>query len=280
MAKLCLALGLFILAGVFRQLDRSAPPLSSAVFFLLTNLIYIGLAMAWGFSISHRILHRGVRRYLMLGCAMAVLWLFLRAVKYRFFEAGEINRYLWYLYYVPQVLAPLFSLFAALQMGRREDEAFPGWWHLMDLPAALLIGGVLTNNLHHQAFRPALGAETARIFSALTAGRYDKVLLDRSLSLSAQPAGDAVPRALALLSQGAGDQLYLAARLAICRMVLPQDKAVPLILDDALANFDDTRMAAALDWLLEESRTPARSCFSPATGGRATISGTVPTLYP
>lgn len=100
MAKLCLALGLFILAGVFRQLDRAASPLPSAVFFLLTNLIYIGLAMAWGFSISHRILHRGVRRYLMLGCAMAVLWLFLRAVKYRFFEAGEINRYLWYLYYV------------------------------------------------------------------------------------------------------------------------------------------------------------------------------------
>ena len=159
-AKLCLALGLFILAGVFRQLDRAASPLPSAVFFLLTNLIYIGLAMAWGFSISHRILHRGVRRYLMLGCAMAVLWLFLRAVKYRFFEAGEINRYLWYLYYVPQVLAPLFSLFAALQMGRREDEAFSGWWHLMYLPAALLIGGVLTNNLHHQAFRPALGAET------------------------------------------------------------------------------------------------------------------------
>ena len=39
MAKICLALGLFILAGVFRQLDRSAPPLPSAVFFLLTNLI-------------------------------------------------------------------------------------------------------------------------------------------------------------------------------------------------------------------------------------------------
>lgn len=111
------------------------------------------------------------------------------------------------------------------------------------------------NNHLQNRFSPALGAETARIFSALTAGRYAKVLLDRSLSLSAQPAGDAVPRALALLSQGAGDQLYLAARLAICRMVLPQDKAAPLILDDALANFDDTRMAAALDWLLEESRS-------------------------
>lgn len=111
------------------------------------------------------------------------------------------------------------------------------------------------NTVLQTRFSPALGAETARIFSAITGGRYDKVLLDRNLSLSAQPAGDAMPRAMSLLSQGAGDQLYLAVRLAICRMVLPRDKAAPLILDDALANFDDTRMAAALDWLAEESRS-------------------------
>ena len=77
------------------------------------------------------------------------------------------------------------------------------------------------NTVLQTRFSPALGAETARIFSAITGGRYDKVLLDRNLSLSAQPAGDAMPRALSLLSQGAGDQLYLAVRLAICRMVLP-----------------------------------------------------------
>ena len=111
------------------------------------------------------------------------------------------------------------------------------------------------NTVLQTRFSPALGAETARIFSAITGGRYDKVLLDRNLSLSAQPAGDAMPRALSLLSQGAGDQLYLAVRLAICQMVLPRDKAAPLILDDALANFDDQRLAAALDWLAEESRT-------------------------
>lgn len=111
------------------------------------------------------------------------------------------------------------------------------------------------NTVLQTRFSPALGAETARIFSAITGGRYDKVLLDRNLSLSAQPAGDAMPRALSLLSQGAGDQLYLAVRLAICRMVLPRDKAAPLILDDALANFDDQRLAAALEWLAEESRS-------------------------
>ena len=38
-AKLCIALGLFILAGVFRQLDHVTAPLLSAACFLLTNLI-------------------------------------------------------------------------------------------------------------------------------------------------------------------------------------------------------------------------------------------------
>ena len=159
-AKLCLALGLFLLAGVFRQMDRLTAPLPSAVCFLLTNLIYIGLAMAWGFSISRRILHRSVRRYLLLGCAMTVLWLFLRAAKYRFFTSENVTRYLWYLYYVPQILAPLFSLFAALQLGRQEGGSFSPGWYLLLIPAAALTGGILTNDLHQLAFRAVPGAAT------------------------------------------------------------------------------------------------------------------------
>ena len=61
-------------------------------------------------------------------------------------------------------------------------------------------------------------------------------------------------RSVRLLSQGAADQLYLTVRLAICDMVLPADKRVPLILDDALVTFDDERLHAALDYLLAESR--------------------------
>ena len=137
-----------------------AAPLPSAVCFLLTNLIYIGLAMSWGFSISRRILHCDDRRWLLLGCTMTVLWLFLRAVKYRFFSDDTVTRYLWYLYYVPQILAPLFSLYAALQLGRREGDKFSPRWYLLLVPAALLIGGVLTNDWHQLAFRAAPGAAT------------------------------------------------------------------------------------------------------------------------
>ena len=35
--------------------------------------------------------------------------------------------------------------------------------------------------------------------------------------------------------------------------MLPADRAVPIVLDDALANFDDERCAAALRWLRQEA---------------------------
>ena len=102
-------------------------------------------------------------------------------------------------------------------------------------------------------FSPALGARAAEIFSALTDGRYDKVLLSQDMALSAEQSGDPMRRSIRLLSQGAADQLYLAVRLAICGMVLPEEKHVPLLLDDALVSFDDRRLRAALDVLLAES---------------------------
>lgn len=98
-------------------------------------------------------------------------------------------------------------------------------------------------------FSPALGRRAAEIFRELTDGRYDGVVLDRSFRASAGRAGDTVSRDAALLSAGAADQLYLAVRLAICELVLPEENAVPIVLDDALANFDDDRCAAALRWL-------------------------------
>ena len=121
--------------------------------------------------------------------------------------------------------------------------------------AIALAMGALTqaNTTLQNRFSPALGARAAEIFSAITAGRYDKVLLSRDFSLSAEMAGDPVGRSIRLLSQGAADQLYLAVRLAICDMVLPAEKRVPLILDDALVSFDDDRLRAALDYLLAES---------------------------
>ncbi len=111
----------------------------------------------------------------------------------------------------------------------------------------------LSNATLQTRFSPALGERAASIFTNLTGGRYNRVLLDRSMTPSAQQADQLTPREGSQLSQGTADQLYLAVRLAICEMVLPAERAVPIVLDDALVNFDDQRMAAALDYLLELS---------------------------
>lgn len=110
------------------------------------------------------------------------------------------------------------------------------------------------NTTLQNRFSPELGRRAAEIFSALTDGRYSSVVLDRAFHLSAEPAGDSVYRPSALLSAGTADQLYLAVRLAICDLVLPAENHVPVILDDALASFDNDRCVAALRWLKEESR--------------------------
>ena len=110
------------------------------------------------------------------------------------------------------------------------------------------------NTALQNRFSPELGRRAAEIFSALTDGKYSGVVLDRAFHLSAEPAGDSIYRPSALLSAGAADQLYLAVRLAICDLVLPEGKQAPIVLDDALASFDDARCAAALRWLKEEGK--------------------------
>lgn len=109
------------------------------------------------------------------------------------------------------------------------------------------------NSTLQNRFSPQLSRRTAELFQELSMGRYTGAALDRSFHLTAQPTGDPLQRDIQLLSAGAADQLYLAARLAICQLVLPEEKQVPIILDDALTNFDDERCAAALRLLKQEA---------------------------
>ena len=137
---------------------------------------------------------------------------------------------------------------AQLQQCRQQLQQLQGEYDAIALAMTVLDEA---NTTLQNRFSPALGTRAAEIFSKITAGRYQKVLLSRDLSLDTDSEG--AQRSVQLLSQGAADQLYLAVRLAICDLVLPEDKSVPLILDDALLTFDDDRLHAALDYLLEES---------------------------
>lgn len=116
---------------------------------------------------------------------------------------------------------------------------------------AALDGLNAANNQLQARFSPALNARASQYLNRLTGGKYGKVNLDRDFDASAEEAGALVPRPVLALSQGTADQLYLAVRLAICSLVLPEDDPCPLVLDDALTNFDDGRLKLALDLLQE-----------------------------
>lgn len=103
-----------------------------------------------------------------------------------------------------------------------------------------------------ERFSPRLVHEASEIFSALTGGRYARVQISRQMELEAgQP--DAAMRRSLFLSGGTADELYLSVRLAVCRLLLPED--APLLLDDALAMFDDERLRLALRLLQREAES-------------------------
>ena len=78
--------------------------------------------------------------------------------------------------------------------------------------------------------------------------------------MSAGQTGEVGVHQLLSLSSGTADQLYLAARLAICDLALPAH--TPLTLDDALVSFDDTRLRSALELLSEQGKTRQILLFS------------------
>lgn len=102
-------------------------------------------------------------------------------------------------------------------------------------------------------FSPLLNKRAGELMQRLTGGKYSGVTLTRDFQALAEESGQVLPRRAMTLSQGTADQLYLAVRLAVCELVLPSEEPIPLVLDDALANFDDDRMGLALELLHELS---------------------------
>ena len=99
-------------------------------------------------------------------------------------------------------------------------------------------------------FAPRIASRAQELFQQMTGGRYDRLQLNQDLSLNAAAQGENALQAARWRSDGTVDQLYLALRLAVAGELTPE---APLVLDDALVRFDDTRMAAAMALLQKEA---------------------------
>lgn len=110
-----------------------------------------------------------------------------------------------------------------------------------------------------QRFSPQLNRAAGALLSRLTGGKYHALSLDKELEASASGERDVLPHSALYLSKGTVDQIYLAVRLAVCDLCLPD---APLVLDEALAAFDDVRAKRALELLQELSAQQQILLFS------------------
>lgn len=118
--------------------------------------------------------------------------------------------------------------------------------HLEDIYTAATIAlqtlSQASDNLQRK-FAPRISQRAQALFARLTGNRYDRLLLGEDLSVSAGALGEDTLRSGLWRSDGTADQLYLALRLAVAEELTP---TAPLVLDDALVRFDDTRLANAM----------------------------------
>jgi uncharacterized protein YhaN len=141
---------------------------------------------------------------------------------------------------------------AALQQRRNAEaelvDAARRWAVLK--AASALLGGALDD--HRARRRDPLMTRAGEAFATLTGGAFSG--LDQSFydddeaKLEAcRPNGERA--AVAHLSEGARDQLYLALRLAYTQDYAARAEAPPFIGDDIFASFDDFRTGAGLEAL-------------------------------
>lgn len=101
-------------------------------------------------------------------------------------------------------------------------------------------------------FAPRISKRAAELMGRMTMGRYDRLQLAEDFSLLAGAEREDTLHEALWRSEGTLDQLYLSLRIAVAEALAPD---APLILDDALVRFDDTRLKAALEILTEEAET-------------------------
>ena len=100
-------------------------------------------------------------------------------------------------------------------------------------------------------FAPRISQRAQALFAQLTGNRYDRLLLEEDLRVRTGAKDDDVLRSDLWRSDGTADQLYLALRLAVAEELTPH---TPLVLDDALVRFDDSRLANAMAALTEAAQ--------------------------
>jgi chromosome segregation protein len=135
-------------------------------------------------------------------------------------------------------------------------------WVVLKLAASLLSSSM--EAYREQQADPVM-KRAGDVFAGLTGGRFSRLLQlyderDELQLAVERKTGEQVP--LSGLSEGTGDQLYLALRLAFLEDYCRRNEPAPLVLDDIFQTFDDERTAAGLRTLAAAGATHQTLLFT------------------
>lgn len=102
-------------------------------------------------------------------------------------------------------------------------------------------------------FIPNLNAEVANILSSITKGKYNKVRVSPADNYQIKVLQEESLRSLDFLSGGTFDQVYFSLRLALSNLIFKKSN-VPIFLDDAFIQYDESRLHNAMEFLQEYSK--------------------------
>lgn len=104
-----------------------------------------------------------------------------------------------------------------------------------------------------RSFGSVLEKKASDIFKGITGGKYSSMSISKSFEIAVEKTNEFGSKEIDYLSSGTADQAYLSLRLAVCELMSQNDERLPVLLDDALAQYDDSRTKTALEFLKEYS---------------------------
>lgn len=116
-------------------------------------LIYIAIIIYAGYYFRVRVSSKSVSLYLSLISDFLLIWFILRTCKYHLLcGIPTLERYCWYLYYLPMLLIPQMLLYAALNLGKGDFYKIRLPFKLSGFFTVMLLLVVLINDLHQTVF--------------------------------------------------------------------------------------------------------------------------------
>jgi len=115
----------------------------------------------------------------------------------------------------------------------------------------ILLKNVLleADRVYREEHQPDVLKRAGEYLNTITQSRYDRLIMDEEGSklVEVREYASGKTREIDFLSRGTREQVYLALRLALAEHLDPHGHSLPLIMDEVLINWDETRLEQGLN---------------------------------